>query len=186
MDPARARVDDRWTPHARRHRGDLPDHSHADRPTHLFSARRNGRREWSAHAHQLHGRGRPHRDPGSCQLCNVGPLGKGAAAARPKHACAPTTALVWAGAREGQNPGTPGRSPANSIRCSRVLTLKAPTCWWVIPTAACTRRCTLPGTQSRLRAWSWSTPRTPSSSRVLQKDERCTNKPGGWVLSFLG
>ena len=30
------------------------------------------------------------------------------------------------------------------------------------------------------------TPRTPSSSRVLLKGGRCTNKPGGWVRSFLG
>src|SRR5215216_3331542 len=96
------------------------------------------------------------------------------------------TTRVCAGARPFRNPETPSRSPANCIPYSRAQTLKVPTCWWVIPTAGCTRGCTPPGTPSRLRAWSWSTPLTPSSSRVLKKGGQCMKKTGGWVLSFLG
>src|SRR5215211_5448363 len=74
----------------------------------------------------------------------------------------------------------------NCIPYSRTPTPKAPTCWWVIPTAACTRGCMPPGTLTRRRAWCSSTLRIRSSSPAPHKGGRCTNKPGGWVLSYLG
>src|SRR5215213_3639030 len=69
------------------------------------------------------------------------------------HACAPTTARGWAGARRAPNPGMPSRSRANCTLCSLKLTSKALTCWLAIRSAACTCRPTPPGILRRWQAW---------------------------------
>src|SRR5829696_6291794 len=84
------------------------------------------------------------------------PIGSGCSGRSPiPHACAPTIARGWDGARWVQNPGTPGRSLANCTPCSAKLASKALTCWWATPSAACTCKRTLLAIPRRWQAWPW-------------------------------